>query len=373
MASLDSLPADQRAVLELVLQRGRSYDEIAQMLSIDRAGVRQRALAALDALGPQTKVDTARRALITDYLLGQLPARIANETRASLARVPTERAWARVVSSELGALARDPLPEIPAPEAAGAGTESAAAGARGAAESAGAASEPARAGSEPAGAGAGAATSARAGSAAEAPSAAAAAAGDEPSQRPGRPGRQGRAGRTGRSPRPSSRLGGAVLLGLSAAVVVVVVLVLLLTGGSSKKHTSSTAAERTTPTTTTSTTPVRPLAQVNLFPTASGSQAKGIALILTVGNALGVQIFATGVPANSHNAYAVWLYNSASSSQLVGFVSPDVGSTGQLQTQGKLPANASSYKQILVTLETQPHPKSPGQIVLSGTLKIPAH
>ena len=37
MSSLDSLPGDQRAVLQLVLSRGRSYDEIAQLLSIDRA------------------------------------------------------------------------------------------------------------------------------------------------------------------------------------------------------------------------------------------------------------------------------------------------------------------------------------------------
>ena len=79
MASLDSLPPDQRAVLQLVLQRGRSYDDIAQLLSIDRAGVRQRALAAFDALGPQTRVDPARRALLTDYILGQLPPRVAEE------------------------------------------------------------------------------------------------------------------------------------------------------------------------------------------------------------------------------------------------------------------------------------------------------
>jgi len=46
MASLDDLPADQRAVLQLVLQRGRTYDEIARLLSIDRAAVRARALAA---------------------------------------------------------------------------------------------------------------------------------------------------------------------------------------------------------------------------------------------------------------------------------------------------------------------------------------
>src|SRR5947209_3677328 len=76
MASLESLPPDQRAVLQLVLQRGRSYDEIAQMLKIDRAAVRQRALAALDAIGPDTRVDPERRALITDYLLGSLPPRV---------------------------------------------------------------------------------------------------------------------------------------------------------------------------------------------------------------------------------------------------------------------------------------------------------
>ena len=37
MSALDNLPPDQRAVLQMVLQRGRSYDEIAALLSIDRA------------------------------------------------------------------------------------------------------------------------------------------------------------------------------------------------------------------------------------------------------------------------------------------------------------------------------------------------
>src|SRR5205807_10367273 len=113
MASLDDLPPDQRAVLELVLARGRSYEQIAELLSIDRAGVRERALAALDALGPQTGVPAERRALITDYLLGALPGRVADDVRARLASSPSERAWARVVASELQPLASDPLPEIP--------------------------------------------------------------------------------------------------------------------------------------------------------------------------------------------------------------------------------------------------------------------
>jgi hypothetical protein len=338
MATLDSLPADQRAVLELVLQRGRSYDEIAQMLSIDRAGVRQRALAAFDALGPQTRVEPIRRALITDYLLGQLPTRIREETRANLAQSPAERAWARVVASELAPLAREPLPEIPAPEPAGVAADAS----RAAATAASAAMGPVGATAPPLGA-----------------EAATELAGEE---EPGR--------RLPRPPRPSSRLGGAVLLALGAVVVVVVVLVALLTGGSSKKHTSSTAARATT-TSRTTTTQVRPIAQVNLLPTSSGSQAKGIAQIVIVNKILGVAIFATGVPANNHNAYAVWLYNSPASSKLVGFVAPGVGSNGQLQTEGPLPTNARSYKQLLVTLETQAHPKAPGPIVLQGALSIP--
>ena len=79
MASLDSLPADQRAVLQLVLQRGRSYDEIAQMLSIDRAGVRERALPALDALGPTDA--RAARAPGADHRLPARPAPAAGQRR----------------------------------------------------------------------------------------------------------------------------------------------------------------------------------------------------------------------------------------------------------------------------------------------------
>ena len=98
MASLDELPPDQRAVLDLVLQRGRSYDDIARLLSIDRAGVRARALAAFDGIGPDTGLAPESRALITDYLLGQLPDRVAEQTRDRLADVP--------VRARLGAGAR---------------------------------------------------------------------------------------------------------------------------------------------------------------------------------------------------------------------------------------------------------------------------
>jgi len=113
MASLDSLPPDQRAVLQLVLQRGRSYDEIAQLLSIDRAAVRDRALTALDALGPQTDVAPQRRALIGDYLLGQLPPRESDELHDRPADSAGERAWAAAVESELAPLVAGAPPAVP--------------------------------------------------------------------------------------------------------------------------------------------------------------------------------------------------------------------------------------------------------------------
>src|ERR1700749_2782828 len=114
MPSLDNLPGDQRAVLEMVLVRGRSYDEIAKLLSLDRAKVRERAQIALDSIGPHTEVAPEHQHRIADYPLGQLPEGEVQEVRDLLADSPTDRAWARVVASELAPLtAGRPLPEIP--------------------------------------------------------------------------------------------------------------------------------------------------------------------------------------------------------------------------------------------------------------------
>src|SRR5436305_414546 len=74
---------------------------------------RQRALGAFDELGPQTRVPAERRALITDYLLGQLPPRVSEQVRGRLSQSASERAWARVIAAELAPLAAGPLPDIP--------------------------------------------------------------------------------------------------------------------------------------------------------------------------------------------------------------------------------------------------------------------
>jgi hypothetical protein len=350
MASVDDLPADQRAVLQLVLQRGRSYDDIAALLSIDRAAVRQRALAAMDAIGPRTGVAPERRALITDYLLGQLPARVAADTREHLARTPAERAWARVIVSELAQMNVSNLPEIPL-EAAPATPEPAV--------GAVAREDPARA------------PRAERTRRPERPAGAVAAASAE------RPTPGAEAGSLLSAPRGrrSSRLGGAILLAV-AAIVVIVVVVVLATSGGSNKHSQTTAASTPTSTSSTgstgaSTTSPQPIAQVNLTSPQSGSKAAGIAQVIKQGNVTGIEIVAAHVPPNTkHDAYAVWLYNSPSDSYRLGFVNPGVSSNGRLSTIGPLPANASHFKQLIITLETQGRPKQPGKIILQGQLGL---
>jgi hypothetical protein len=54
MGRLDTLPADQRAVLGLLLRQGKSYDELSELLRLDPSAVRERAHAALTALAPQS-------------------------------------------------------------------------------------------------------------------------------------------------------------------------------------------------------------------------------------------------------------------------------------------------------------------------------
>jgi hypothetical protein len=348
MASLDDLPPDQRAVLDLVLQRGRSYDDIARLLSIDRAGVRARALAAFDAIGPDTGLAPESRALIADYLLGQLPERVAEETRDRLAESPYERAWAYVLASELQGVASKPLPEVPD------GT----ARAKAPADDAAPAPTDERPAAEP-----------------RSPK-------PEPKPKPNARPERNRVPRP--TDRPTSRRGGAIFLGVGAIVVVAIVvgLIAILSNGSSSKHTSNAAAasstnaqSTTTPATsgtgTTSSNAAKVVGQINLNPPSGTGAAKGIAVIVQASNAFGVVIEASGLAPNSHNAYAVWLSNTPTDSTRVGFVNQAVGKNGKLQTGGPLPANASRFKELLLTLETENNPKTPGQVVLQGAFKLP--
>ena len=435
MATLDSLPPDQRAVLQMVLQRGRSYGDIAAMLSIERSAVRRRALDAFDALGPTNSIPSPQRALLTDYLLGQLPARAAEEVREQLGGTPPGRAWARVVSAQISSLARAPLPEIPvgsswrqgpaeedppvgqsAPESdlAGADVGTAPITPEGAELAADQSQAPPEIGDEStrptpeALLGSGAPEPVAGSGATPAPPQAA----EEQLEEPAEPRREERAAEPvwpdeptaagarasashGRTPlsggqrRPSSRRGGALLLVLLAVILIAVVLIVALSRGSgasnpnttSRTGTTSTSASTptststTTATTTTTTAPAanqKVLSSINLYPPTATKGVVGVAQLLQAGKTLTLVIVAQGVPANTKsNAYAVWLYNSPSSEDLLGFDDTRVGSSGRLQVETtRLPSNLGIYKQLLVTIETVEQPKVPGQVVLKGAFTV---
>ena len=122
MATFDQLPAEQRAILELVIQRGKSYDELASLLGMPTAfRVRELAREALTDLSPRSaaRVDADWRGQVADYLLGQQTGPEGTATRGHLKRSEPARLWALSLLDSLDHLydERD-LPVIPEGEAA---------------------------------------------------------------------------------------------------------------------------------------------------------------------------------------------------------------------------------------------------------------
>ena len=183
------------------------------------------------------------------------------------------------------------------------------------------------------------------------------------------------------------------MLAAAAVIVLVIILSIALSGGGSKSGTpaATTTAVTTTPTTPTTATlatgstgttggtgstgttgttgQAKIVAQINLRPPSGASSPAGIAEVLKAGSNEALAILAQHLTPNKHDAYAVWLYNSSTDAKLLGFVSPPVGSNGQLRTEGGLPSNAAHYHQLIITLETSGTPKTPGTIILQGQLK----
>lgn len=344
---LAAIPPDQRAVLQLVLQQGRSYDDLAGLLGIEAETVRRRAHAALSSLGPGGTVDPGDEARITDFLLSQASGSEAAATRDLIAGEPAARAWAQAVSDQISELAPGGLPDLPGSAAAATGTPPA--------------PEPAPV--------------------------AAREAEDEDDQDhdddrspysyfPDEGG--GRSRRSRASAGSSSRLGGALLLG-GVGIVLAVILILVLSGGDDKKNsagvdTTSTQASTTAATGAsgaTGTTAVPdPVAQIQLR-AADGSKAVGLAQVFARGKQRAVIVAGQGV---QPGAYALWLYNSQSDARLLGFVPARVGKDGRFVTQGALPTGAGKFKEMVITHEqvagqNPAAPKTPGAVVLRGVLK----
>jgi hypothetical protein len=324
MSRIDTLPVDQRAVLQLLLRQHRPYREIAALLDIDEAEVRRRAHGALHGLGPDETpgLDEAQKAEIADYLLGQQDDGKRAATHAF----------------QLRDVAGDGLPEIPAE-----GRDGVSALATGAPPTAPASASP------------DAPTSAPPAAEAAAVPLGAAAEGESADSAPAAP--------ASAAPRVSKR-GGAFLLGGLAVVAAAVVLFLVL--GSGGEDPSSTTAAKTTAT--------QPQAQVeaqaNLVPPDNRKSLKALGVVLIQRAQGQEQIVAAvqGLPKPKSGGYGIWLYSGPGKAQWLGFFASQ-DDKGRLLARGQLKTPVAGFREILVTRESKGNPVRPGPIFLRGPIQ----
>jgi len=116
MATFDQLSDEQRAIVELVLRRGKSYAELAGMLDMPEGRVRELARAALVELAPVSVagVEEDWRGGLADYVLGQQAGPEVTATRGHLRRSEGARSWTRSLLDSLEQLyPNGSLPLIP--------------------------------------------------------------------------------------------------------------------------------------------------------------------------------------------------------------------------------------------------------------------
>jgi len=366
VSGLETLPPDQRAVLQLILVQGRGYADLATTLRLDPVAVRERAHAGASALGlPGAEtLDAAVRGRVVDYLLGQQDEGERIVTFAELGDSPDACRWAQALRERLAGVAREQLPEVPASSGAPASPNGSAT--HGAVATAVAAPSPARA--QPVAAApvpAVAPGTPASGGAAMPP--------DAPPARPAQPG----------GPRPS-RLGGAILIAGAAALAIVLAIVLIGGGGGSSTSTggartqaathasASTTGTGTTTTAASRAPAARPIAAAVLR-SPSGGSAIGAGIVQPGSN--GSRLLAVEAarlaPNGTGDIYAIWLQGSAGN-RFMGFVPNRVGSDGTFTVSANLPRglNLASYPTLLVTKEgTTAVPSTPGTVVLSGQLR----
>jgi hypothetical protein len=168
----------------------------------------------------------------------------------------------------------------------------------------------------------------------------------------------------------SSKLGGVLLI-VGLGIAVAVVLILLLSGGDDNKKNTGPVGGTTSTTPTTSTTSTTPQvqAQINLFPPSGAKKPLGVANIVTQQGQRGIALVGQDLPPTSNKfAYAMWLENSPSDSERLGFFGA-VKKNGRLQGFVIAPKDYGNFSKLVVTRETARNPKSPGPVVLQGDLK----
>lgn len=187
--------------------------------------------------------------------------------------------------------------------------------------------------------------------------------------------------------RPSSRLGGGLLLG--AIVIVTVVGAILLSGGGkgsggSKPSASAGAAKTITGAAGTGATGAAAPGTsgsggsgpktdkvLALTPVESSLKAAGVAYVFSDKGKRAFYVAIEGLPAPPTGSfYAVWLYNSPTSAAPLGRAPTPAGSTGRTEGGGPLPSNARIYHRMVISRETDPHATHPGETVLSGAFAL---
>ncbi|MEA2411474.1 MAG: hypothetical protein QOC77_2035 [Thermoleophilaceae bacterium] len=335
MATLDQLPAEQRAIVELVVQRGRSYGALAEVLQVPAERVRELARDALTELSPRTaaRVDAGWRGQIADYLLGQQPADEARSTRDYLKRSEPARAWALSLLDSL-----DPLypngaaPAVPEP---GVKDEAAAVTAEDRIRERARKLPPV------------VQEKVKAVEPEEEPKAV-----DKPKAEPEREPAM-------LSPEAQSAMRRRRIVGVVAALAVLAAItvgILAIAGVFSSDNKSSPAASTgTTPTgtgtTTTAQPPIQVLGQIALLP-INKSKAQGVAYLVSQGSQKFVVVQAQVPPLpNSQKvaAYEVWLYNTNGDARSLG--AQYTNTQGILQGRAPLPADYQKFKAIDISRE----------------------
>jgi anti-sigma-K factor RskA/sigma-70-like protein len=315
VATLDQLPPEQRAILELVVQRNRSYEDLAVMLDLPPLRVRELAREALVGLAPVTanRVDADRLGQIADYVLDQQSSAEQTATKAHLRRSEAGRAWTSSLLDSLAHMYDGSPPEIPEAEEAPPPRRRRERAPR----------ERERVRERPR---------------VERPRV------REPLRR--REPEVEAAPRPALSPEALSavrrRRMGAALIGI-AAIVGIVIGIVAITGGGSKKSSKRTAVPAQT----------RIIGELLLRPVnGANKNNQGVAIVAQRGSERDLIVQAKLPPTKQGQAYEVWLYNSKTDAVPVGAQVTD--QSGNYQGAGKLPADLSKFQAIDVSLQQIP-------------------
>ncbi|HEX8745264.1 MAG TPA: anti-sigma factor [Thermoleophilaceae bacterium] len=305
MPTFDQLPAEQRAIIELVVQRGRSYDQLADALQISPERVRELAIDALVELSPRTaeRVPSQRRPQIADYVLNQQSSAEATATRSHLKRSDASRMWILSLMDSLEHMYEDgQVPEVPDAEPE---------------------ERPRRRERERERAGRERVRERDDGRDRERKR--------EPlrRERPRRDELTPEAEEAVRRRRLAAMVGGLLILGAIVAGVLALVI-------------DTEVHKARAPTT-------KVVGQLLLESLQGGNQNQGIAVIAQRGDDKSLIVQARLKPTGKEEAYEVWLYNSDKDAVSLGAQVTD--ENGNYQGAGRLPAPLEKYKYIDVSLE----------------------